>query len=320
MKNWMSRMCVCPLFLFLIPCLAGPLAAKEAPSPEGFLESLGSLEKGGDRLLFYELPQGIEANEGTTVDIRIQHQGRLFVHEKLTLGAVEPGARSAIEILGWNPEKLDELWRLAGEPGSRLKISITVNGRRVADLSFAQLSRQNEDLRQWGFQPVQATSEILSPHGDSSLLEVPQKTDQQDCFNQCADEYYYCAATCDPYDPHDECGQCRTNDQQCTSFCSGCPYTGANQTQTVILSIQPTGYRTCQRDYRDLFSNQGWDYIPVNVNRKVTVYRLITRCDSTTYTQTVSVSYYTTPCWGRTLTKCPNPFGRPSCGIELNYH
>jgi hypothetical protein len=288
-----------------------------APAKEEFLrelrqEAAPSVSEAGEQspLLFFELPGEELRGARAAVDFKVHTGGLLWLHERLAFEVPAPGAPAAVELLGWSPEKLVELRRLAAEPGSDVRISVWLDGRQLRTFNFADFVRYNEGLAQTGFRPVEVRPEILVPAVKPASGLQLEKYDVA-CGEECGRQYDECERYCDPYGGPTGCEQCREDLYACQDWCSVCP-TVKEWTETRLVDVLPTYQPWVCLAYRA--------YDPVTARYKITRYRRTVSCDYVYTTTVLSVRYVDQPCYYDRLQNCSPSFGqKPTCIIPWNY-
>lgn len=303
---------VCKLFvMLLVLATPGLFAAEECLARQG---GEPSGEEAKLPLLFFEIPAAELRGDAATFELKAHVAGRLFLHERLTLEVPRDGTAPAVGLLAWHPDTLAELQRLAGGPGSRVRVALWLDGRVLRELSFEQLVRYNEALAKNGFHPVETKSELLVPSQELRIGRTLEKGDLA-CYERCGQEYDQCAAFCDPYGPHSGCEQCRTDLDTCQQWCNLCP-TVKEWTETRLVAVIPTYLPAECLGWGSV--NKPQKYHPVIARYSVTRYRRTANCDGTYTTTVLSVRYTEQPCYREMfpITYCTYPQGpAPACRI-----
>lgn len=308
--------------ILILGLLAGASAALAAPAKEQFLRELRTegetpvdfvVPAPGSRLLFFEIPAQELRGPQATVDLKVHTDGHLWLHERLVLDVPADGDAVAVELLGWNPDKLAELRRIAAAPGTDVRIAVWLDGRRLRELRFADFVHYNEALARTGFRPVETRSVILVP-AEAGPDYTPLEKYNVACGEQCSQQFDDCERYCDPYGGPQGCGQCRIDLDTCQQWCASCPAI-KEWTETVLAAVLPTyQYPVCL----------GWptakSYDPVTARFRVTRYRRTTNCDYTVTTTVLSLKYVDQPCYQDRRQACSFSVGpNPTCVIPWNY-
>jgi hypothetical protein len=302
--------------------LAGATAALAAPAKEEFLRELRTAGETpvdlvtpapGSRLLFFEIPAQELRGPQATVDLKVHTDGHLWLHERLALDVPADGDAVAVELLGWNPDKLAELRRIAEAPGTDVRIAVWLDGRRLRELRFADFVHYNETLARTGFRPVEARSEILVPAPSVPDFNSLEKYNVA-CGEECGRQLDQCELFCDPYGGPQGCEQCRRDLDTCQQWCATCPAV-KEWTDTVLLAVLPTYQPPICLGFP-----AGKSYYPVTARTRVTRYRRTTNCDYSVTTTVLSVKYVDQPCYQDRRLACSPSYGlNPTCVIPWNY-
>jgi len=271
-----------------------------------------ALEVAQSRTLFYKLTSEQAGQASGSLQFRVAVNGKPFVEETLTLKPVTI-QDAAYELLAKDPDTLGRLYTLSTDGANRIRVTVSLDGSVVQDLSFQEFLRYNAGLRQSRMQPQVADSKVnvLVPRVPPPIRGIdglPTKGVGPDpsCVANCDEQYNFCMDNCDQRGSCTYCSDYYNNCYySCPQVCTE-PKSVHNVTTNEIVSV----YYGAWYCFESRFQNDFYDgqyYQDTQYNYKTTTVRRTEHCDGTHTDEVLSVSYATAYCYSPTGLTCYYP-------------
>ena len=315
MRKCMSWLVVC--LLCAAPSLAQPRSSSAATAPAGppLFEEVKET-----RFLFIPLTAEEARGAEGPLEFRVSFNGKPYVEETLSLEALQGTKEPSFELLATRPDLLDRLYDLSRDEGNQITVEIFLDGMSLRELSFAELLRNNRQLKAKPFHPVSAPSRVRDlsgnespgPSGSPALMTAKGMQQDPACVNACTQAYYLCTGNDCFEDTDPQCIYCQ---EQYSNCLDSCPYVCVDpksvreETRTVEVSSVSYG-STC---YQDWWSNDpywGSYYTYFNKTYRHTRVRITEYCNGSTSETTLSTWYSSQGCWEPSGYPCSWPNGK----------